>query len=115
MTRYVIDISLAGVAGMTLPMARELADFGVRIMSIAPGPFGMWIYLIGIKWMYLITFFVLSLETPLVHAAPNVQAPPCLFPKRYGKPSEFADLVLHIIGNPMLNGCVIRLDGAIRA
>lgn len=46
---------------------------------------------------------------------PNVQAPPCLFPKRYGRPSEFADLVLHIIDNPMLNGSVIRLDGAIRA
>ncbi|CDS04877.1 hypothetical protein LRAMOSA07407 [Lichtheimia ramosa] len=85
--------SKAGVAGMTLPMARELADFGVRVMSIAPGPF----------------------ETPLVHAMPNVQAPPCLFPKRYGRPSEFADLVLHIIDNPMLNGSVIRLDGAIRA
>ncbi|CDH51730.1 short-chain dehydrogenase reductase sdr [Lichtheimia corymbifera JMRC:FSU:9682] len=85
--------SKAGVAGMTLPMARELANFGVRVMSIAPGPF----------------------ETPLVHAVPNVQAPPCLFPKRYGRPSEFADLVLHIIDNPMLNGSVIRLDGAIRA
>lgn len=50
-----------------------------------------------------------------MHAVPNVQAPTCLFPKRYGRPSEFADLVLHIIDNPMLNGSVIRLDGAIRA
>ncbi|KAI9489475.1 3-hydroxyacyl-CoA dehydrogenase [Zychaea mexicana] len=84
--------SKAGVAGMTLPLAKELSEFGIRVMSIAPGPF----------------------ETPLVRAVPGVEAPVSLFPKRYGYPNEFSDLVLHIIGNPMLNGSVIRLDGGLR-
>ncbi|KAI7851495.1 hypothetical protein BDC45DRAFT_538257 [Circinella umbellata] len=84
--------SKAGVAGMTLPLARELSNFGIRVMSIAPGPF----------------------DTPLARAIPGVEAPVSLFPKRYGQPSEFSDLVLYIINNPMLNGSVIRLDGALR-
>lgn len=88
--------SKAGVAGMTLPLAREFARSGVRVMSIAPGLF----------------------LTPLLESLPEdtkaslgAQAP---FPNRLGDPSEFAMLVEAIIKNPMLNGEVIRLDGAIR-
>jgi NAD(P)-dependent dehydrogenase (short-subunit alcohol dehydrogenase family) len=88
--------SKAGVAGLTLPAARELARFGIRVMAIAPGVF----------------------ETPMVAAFPAelkqslaAQVP---FPPRLGKPEEFAALVEHIIVNPMLNGEVIRLDGALR-
>jgi NAD(P)-dependent dehydrogenase (short-subunit alcohol dehydrogenase family) len=88
--------SKAGLVGMTLPVARELARIGVRVMTIAPGIF----------------------ETPMVG-----QIPPDIaeslgkmvpFPPRLGKPAEFASLVREIIGNEMLNGEVIRLDGAIR-
>jgi len=88
--------SKAGLVGMTLPVARELARVGVRVMTIAPGIF----------------------ETPMVG-----QIPPDIaealgkmvpFPPRLGKPAEFASLVREIIGNEMLNGEVIRLDGAIR-
>ena len=88
--------SKAGVAGMTLPIAREFADYGIRIMAIAPGIF----------------------NTPMLQGFPdnvrdalNKMVP---FPKRLGEPGEFAALVQHIIENPMLNGEVIRLDGAIR-
>jgi len=88
--------SKAGVNGMTLPIARELAKFGVRVMTIAPGIF----------------------ETPMVagmtdelRASLGAQVP---FPPRLGKPGEYAALVRHIIENQMLNGEVIRLDGAIR-
>jgi NAD(P)-dependent dehydrogenase (short-subunit alcohol dehydrogenase family) len=88
--------SKAGVAGLTLPAARELARIGVRVMAIAPGIF----------------------ETPMVAAftselrqALAAQVP---FPPRLGRPDEFAALVEHIIVNPMLNGEVIRLDGALR-
>jgi NAD(P)-dependent dehydrogenase (short-subunit alcohol dehydrogenase family) len=86
----------AGIAGMTLPMAREFARHGVRVMCVAPGLF----------------------DTPLLAALPPKvkqelgQAAP--FPNRLGRPEEFAQLVLSIIGNPMLNGEVIRLDGALR-
>lgn len=88
--------SKAGVAGMTLPIARELARFGIRVMTIAPGIF----------------------ETPMMQGMPqDVQdalgkAVP--FPARLGKPEEFAALVRHIVENRYLNGEVIRLDGAIR-
>ena len=88
--------SKAGVAGLTLPAARELARFGIRVMTIAPGVF----------------------ETPMmagmskeVRAGLAAQIP---FPPRLGRPEEFAALVEHIIVNPMLNGDVIRLDGALR-
>lgn len=88
--------SKAGVAGMTLPVARELARFGVRVMTIAPG----------------------LMSTPMLHGMPaevqeslGAQVP---FPARLGRPQEYASLVAHIIDNPMLNGEVIRLDGAIR-
>ncbi|HEY3583251.1 MAG TPA: SDR family NAD(P)-dependent oxidoreductase, partial [Casimicrobiaceae bacterium] len=88
--------SKAGVAGMTLPIARELARFGIRVMAIAPGIF----------------------ETPMVAGlTPDLQASlgkMVPFPPRLGRPSEFASLVREIVGNPMLNGEVIRLDGAIR-
>jgi NAD(P)-dependent dehydrogenase (short-subunit alcohol dehydrogenase family) len=88
--------SKGGVVGMTLPMARDLADKGIRVCTIAPGLF----------------------LTPLLHSLPQEaqdslgkQVP---FPPRLGDPSEYAALVLHILTNPMLNGEVIRLDGAIR-
>ncbi|KAI9254571.1 short-chain dehydrogenase/reductase SDR [Phascolomyces articulosus] len=84
--------SKAGIAGMTLPLARELASFGIRVMSIAPGPF----------------------ETPMKNVLPGANPPVSLFPKRHGYPHEFSDLVLQIITNPMLNGSVIRLDGGLR-
>lgn len=88
--------SKAGVVGMTLPIARELAAHGIRVMTIAPGIF----------------------ETPMLRSLPaSVQASlgaQVPFPSRVGRPSEFAQLVQAIIENPMLNGEVIRLDGAIR-
>ncbi|MET0203915.1 MAG: SDR family NAD(P)-dependent oxidoreductase [Casimicrobiaceae bacterium] len=86
----------AGVVGMTLPIARELARSGIRVMTIAPGIFE--------------TPMVSSL-TPEVQDAIGKMVP---FPARLGRPAEFASLVREIIGNPMLNGEVIRLDGAIR-
>jgi len=88
--------SKAGVVGLTLPAARELARFGIRVMAIAPGIF----------------------ETPMVGGfTPDLQqalAAQVPFPPRLGKPEEFAALVEHIVTNPMLNGEVIRLDGAVR-
>ena len=88
--------SKGGVVGMTLPMARELARFGIRLMTVAPGVF----------W------------TPMVDGMPeNVQqslAASIPFPSRLGQPADFAALVGHIITNPYLNGETIRLDGATR-
>ncbi|HST02422.1 MAG TPA: SDR family NAD(P)-dependent oxidoreductase, partial [Usitatibacter sp.] len=88
--------SKAGVNGMTLPVARELAKFGIRVMTIAPGIF----------------------DTPMlrgmsdeIRASLGAQVP---FPSRLGTAEEYAALVRHIIENEMLNGEVIRLDGAIR-
>jgi NAD(P)-dependent dehydrogenase (short-subunit alcohol dehydrogenase family) len=88
--------SKGGVAAMTLPIARELAQHAIRVMTIAPGLF----------------------DTPMLAGVPaearaslGQQVP---HPTRLGRPSEFAALVRHIIDNPMLNGEVIRLDGAIR-
>ena len=88
--------SKAGVAGMTLPIARELARLGIRVMAVAPGIF----------------------DTPMlaglpeqVRASLGAQVP---FPSRLGRPEEYAALVRHIVENPMLNGETIRLDGAIR-
>ncbi|WP_175988512.1 3-hydroxyacyl-CoA dehydrogenase [Bacillus sp. Marseille-Q1617] len=88
--------SKAGVAGMTLPIARELARDGIRVMTIAPGLF----------------------HTPMFDSLPE-EARTSLgksvpFPQRLGYPSEYAQLVEAIIENPMLNGETIRLDGAIR-
>ena len=86
----------AAVAAMTLPVARELALFGIRCVAVAPGIF----------------------DTPMV-AGMSAEARESLekqipFPSRLGKPSEFAELVAGIITNPMLNGSTIRLDGAVR-
>lgn len=88
--------SKAGVAGMTLPMARDLAQHGIRVCTIAPGLFA----------------------TPLMKTLPEpVQASLAAsipFPSRLGKPEEFAQLASHIVSNTHLNGEVIRLDGALR-
>ena len=88
--------SKGGIVGMTLPMARDLADKGIRVCTIAPGLF----------------------LTPLLDSLPEdvqrslgAQVP---FPSRLGAPAEYAKLACHIVDNPMLNGEVIRLDGAIR-
>jgi NAD(P)-dependent dehydrogenase (short-subunit alcohol dehydrogenase family) len=88
--------SKGGVVGMTLPMARELAAFGIRVVTIAPGLF----------------------LTPMMAALP-LEAQESLgrqvpFPPRLGHPSEYAALVRQVVENPMLNGETIRLDGAIR-
>lgn len=89
--------SKGGVAGMVLPLARELGEFGIRVMAIAPGVF----------------------ETPMTLNLPQksrdtvfAAVPP--FPRRPGLPEEFAGLVMSVIENPMLNGEVIRLDGGLR-
>ena len=88
--------SKGGIVGMTLPVARDLAELGIRVMTIAPGIF----------------------ETPLLGTLPDpvraslaAQVP---FPKRLGQPDEYAALVAQIVTNVMLNGETIRLDGAIR-
>jgi NAD(P)-dependent dehydrogenase (short-subunit alcohol dehydrogenase family) len=88
--------SKGGVAALTMPAARELAQFGIRVMAIAPGIFG----------------------TPMLQALPdNVQqslAASVPFPQLLGRPEQYADLVLHCVRNTYLNGEVIRLDGALR-
>jgi len=88
--------SKAGVAGLTLPVARELARFGIRVVAIAPGVFA----------------------TPMMEALKDEarkslesQIP---FPSRLGRPAEYAALAQHVLENPMLNGTTIRLDGALR-
>jgi NAD(P)-dependent dehydrogenase (short-subunit alcohol dehydrogenase family) len=88
--------SKGGIVGMTLPIARELAALGIRVVTIAPGTF----------------------DTPLLAALPEAarqtlgaQVP---FPSRLGRPAEFGALARHIVENEMLNGEVIRLDGALR-
>ena len=88
--------SKGGVVALTLPAARELSRFGVRVMTIAPG-------LIG-------TPMLLNMPDEVQQSLAG-QVP---FPSRFGKPEEFADLIPHIIDNEMLNGEVIRIDGAIR-
>jgi len=88
--------SKGGIVGMTLPMARELAGSGIRVVTVAPGLF----------------------MTPMMASLPEEareslgrQVP---FPPRLGRPSEYAQLVAHVVENPMLNGETVRLDGAIR-
>ncbi len=88
--------SKGGVAALTMPAAREFAQFGIRVLAIAPGIF----------------------RTPMMHALPQ-EAQDSLgasvpFPKRLGEPEEFAELVLHMVRNRYLNGEIIRLDGALR-
>src|SRR5206468_12204525 len=87
--------SKGGIVGMTLPLARDLAHYGIRVMTIAPGIF----------------------ETPLLGELPeparlslSQQVP---FPSRLGKPAEYAALAKHFVENEMLNGEVVRLDGAL--
>jgi NAD(P)-dependent dehydrogenase (short-subunit alcohol dehydrogenase family) len=88
--------SKGGIVGMTLPIAREFARAGIRVMTIAPGTF----------------------DTPLLAGLPQAAreslAQQVPFPARLGRPEEYAALVRHIFENEMLNGEVIRLDGAIR-
>lgn len=88
--------SKAGVAGMALPIAREFARYGIRVMTIAPGIF----------WTPLLAGLPQDAQDSLGKQVP--------FPSRLGKPEEYAQLVESIVANPMLNGEVIRLDGAIR-
>jgi NAD(P)-dependent dehydrogenase (short-subunit alcohol dehydrogenase family) len=88
--------SKGGVVGMTLPIAREMARHGIRVMTVAPGVF----------------------DTPLMAGLPKAAqeslAQQIPFPSRFGRPDEYAALVRHIIENEMLNGEVIRIDGALR-
>jgi NAD(P)-dependent dehydrogenase (short-subunit alcohol dehydrogenase family) len=88
--------SKGGVAALTLPAARELARVGVRVVSVAPGTF----------------------DTPLLAGLPEAArqslAQQVPFPPRLGRPDEFAALVRHVVENEMLNGAVLRLDGALR-
>jgi NAD(P)-dependent dehydrogenase (short-subunit alcohol dehydrogenase family) len=88
--------SKGGVVGLTLPAARELARFGVRVVTIAPGLF----------------------HTPMMDGFPaevrEALGRQPLFPQRLGRPEEYAALVLAIAANPLLNGETIRLDGALR-
>lgn len=88
--------SKGGVVGMTLPIARDLAVSGIRVCTIAPGLF--------------LTPMLMGMPEPALEALGR-QIP---FPSRLGRPSEYAALACHILENPMLNGEVIRLDGAIR-
>ena len=88
--------SKGGIVALTLPLAREFARIGIRVMTVAPGTF----------------------DTPLLAGLPQAArdslAQQVPFPPRLGRPAEFAALVRHIFENEMLNGAVIRLDGAIR-
>jgi NAD(P)-dependent dehydrogenase (short-subunit alcohol dehydrogenase family) len=88
--------SKGAVAALTLPAAREFARFGIRVLTISPGIF----------------------ETPMLHGLPDeVQqslAASIPFPSRLGTPEEYASLAMHMVDNVMLNGEVVRLDGAIR-
>jgi 3-hydroxyacyl-CoA dehydrogenase/3-hydroxy-2-methylbutyryl-CoA dehydrogenase len=88
--------SKAALVGMTLPIAREFAEYGLRINTIAPG---------------LIDTPLFDALSPEVKESLKKSVP---FPRRMGKPSEFAGLACHIIENPMINGETIRLDGALR-
>jgi NAD(P)-dependent dehydrogenase (short-subunit alcohol dehydrogenase family) len=88
--------SKGGVVGMTLPMARELASSGIRVMTIAPG------------------LFMTPMMAGLPQEARDSLGKQVPFPPRLGEPSEYAMLVRQIVENPMLNGETIRLDGAIR-
>ncbi|MBN8747013.1 putative oxidoreductase [Xylophilus ampelinus] len=88
--------SKGGLVGMTLPMARDLAQHGIRVCTVAPGIFA--------------TPLLLELPEPVQQSL----AASIPFPPRLGKPSEFAELACHIVSNGHLNGEVIRLDGALR-
>ena len=88
--------SKGGIAGLTLPAARELARFGIRVVAIAPG----------------------LIETPMFDGLPDAARDALIaitqYPHRLGNPDEYASLIMHIAENRLINGEVIRLDGAIR-
>ena len=88
--------SKGGIVGMTLPIARELAQFGIRVLTIAPG------------------LFLTPLLASLPQEAEDSLAAAIPFPRRLGHADEFASLAMHMIDNPYLNGEVVRLDGALR-
>ncbi|HET7610738.1 MAG TPA: SDR family NAD(P)-dependent oxidoreductase [Rhodanobacteraceae bacterium] len=88
--------SKGGVVGMTLPMARELSRFGIRVMTIAPGIF----------WTPMVDGMPPQVQESLSASIP--------YPSRLGRPAEFAETVAFILGNRYVNGSVIRLDGAVR-
>ncbi|MGB7904854.1 MAG: SDR family NAD(P)-dependent oxidoreductase, partial [Steroidobacteraceae bacterium] len=88
--------SKGGVVGMTLPMARELASSGIRVVTIAPG------------------LFMTPMMAGLPEDARDSLGKQVPFPPRLGRPTEYAQLVRQVVENPMLNGETIRLDGAIR-
>jgi NAD(P)-dependent dehydrogenase (short-subunit alcohol dehydrogenase family) len=88
--------SKGGVAGLTIPAARELSQFGIRVAAIAPG------------------IFATPMLKALPQAAQDSLGASVPFPKRLGEPREYADLVLFIVRSNYLNGEVIRLDGALR-
>ena len=89
--------SKAGIIGMTLPIAREFAEYGIRVVTIAPG-------------LFLTPGMIEGLPEKVIESLGKMIP----FPKRLGKPPEFAQLVKQIIENPMLNGETIRLDAALR-
>jgi 3-hydroxyacyl-CoA dehydrogenase / 3-hydroxy-2-methylbutyryl-CoA dehydrogenase len=88
--------SKGGVVAMTLPAARDLASLGVRVCAIAPGVFAT----------PMVAMLPEEAQASLAKAIP--------FPRRLGRPEEYAELVAHLVANPMLNGEVVRLDGALR-
>jgi NAD(P)-dependent dehydrogenase (short-subunit alcohol dehydrogenase family) len=88
--------SKGGIVGMTLPIARELAQFGIRVLTIAPG------------------LFLTPLLSALPQAAQDNLASAIPFPHRLGSPDEYASLAMHMIDNPYLNGEVVRLDASLR-
>src|SRR6201994_3454850 len=88
--------SKGGIVGMTLPIARELSQFGIRVMTIAPG------------------LFLTPLLASLPQEAQDILAAAIPFPRRLGDADEFAALAMHIVDNPYLNGEVIRLDASLR-
>jgi len=88
--------SKGGVVGMTLPMARELARFGIRVVTIAPGIF----------WTPMVDTMPESVQQSLSASIP--------FPSRLGRPEEFADAVAFVLTNRYINGETLRLDGAVR-
>ena len=88
--------SKGGIVGMTLPIARELAQFGIRVLTIAPG------------------LFLTPLLGALPQEAQDSLAAAIPFPHRLGQPDEFASLAMHMIDNPYLNGEVVRLDASLR-
>ena len=88
--------SKGGIVGLTLPAARELARIGTRVVTIAP----------GLMETPMLLGFTREVQDSLAAQVP--------FPARLGRPAEFAELVGHVISNAMINGSVIRLDGAIR-